>query len=175
MSRHFGDVRQNGYVVRDIEAAMRYWVDTLGVGPWFYLERAPIERFVHRGEPSPIEVSIALANSGPMQIELIQQRNDAPSGYLEFLDECGEGLQHVAYWTETFDETCAQAAGLGLEVLHSGQVNGPDGRFVYYETRGHPGTVLEVSEVSGAKGRFFDHIRRVSAEWDGAEAIRPIG
>lgn len=47
--------------------------------------------------------SIALANSGPLQIELIQQRNDAPSMYRDFLAEGHEGLQYVAYWTEDFD------------------------------------------------------------------------
>jgi Glyoxalase/Bleomycin resistance protein/Dioxygenase superfamily len=64
MSRIFGAITQNGYVVRDIEAAMRHWIDVLGVGPWFYVERAPIEDFQYRGKPSPVEVSIALANSG---------------------------------------------------------------------------------------------------------------
>lgn len=33
MSRHFGKITQNGYVVRDIGAAMRHWSDVLGVGP----------------------------------------------------------------------------------------------------------------------------------------------
>ncbi len=66
MSRIFGAITQNGYVVRDIEAAMRHWIDVLGVGPWFYVERAPIEDFQYHGEPSPVDVSIALANSGSL-------------------------------------------------------------------------------------------------------------
>ena len=45
-------------------------------------------------------MSIALANSGDLQIELIQQVNDAPSMYKEFLDAGHEGLQHVAMPTE---------------------------------------------------------------------------
>ncbi len=36
MSKFFGEIRQLGYVVPDIEAAMDYWSKTLGVGPWFY-------------------------------------------------------------------------------------------------------------------------------------------
>ena len=31
MSRIFGEIIQNGYVVRDIAAAMRHWIDILGV------------------------------------------------------------------------------------------------------------------------------------------------
>ena len=42
MSRFFGEIRQAGYVVRDIEAAMDFWSETLGVGPWFYNPRVPI-------------------------------------------------------------------------------------------------------------------------------------
>ncbi len=38
MSRIFGKVCQNGYVVRDIEAAMKHWITVMGVGPWFYIE-----------------------------------------------------------------------------------------------------------------------------------------
>ena len=103
MSRRFGKLRQNGYVVRDIEAALRHWTEVLGIGPFFYFERVPIEEFRYRGEPSPLDVSIALGQSGALQIELIQQRNDAPSMYKDFLDAGHEGLQHVAYWTESMD------------------------------------------------------------------------
>jgi len=42
MSRIWGPVRQNGYVVRDVEAAMKYWTDVVGVGPFFYLDRKSV-------------------------------------------------------------------------------------------------------------------------------------
>ncbi len=35
MSRVFSELRQLGYVVRDIEAAMQYWIEVNGVGPFF--------------------------------------------------------------------------------------------------------------------------------------------
>ena len=175
MSRIFGDVRQNGYVVPDIEAALDHWTRVLGVGPFYYLERVPLEEFRYRGVPSPLEVSIALANSGALQIELIQQRNDAPSMHRDFLArEVRGGLQHVAYWTESFDAEMARLRRAGFEVGQSGQI-GENGRFVYYETEGHPGTVVELSEISGPKGRFFEHIADAAASWDGSEPIRRLG
>lgn len=170
MSRHFGPVRQSGYVVHDIEAALKHWTEVMGVGPFWYFERVPIETFEYRGEPSPLEVSIALANSGPLQIELIQQRNDAPSMYRDFLSAGLEGLQHVAYWTEAFDADFERALEAGFRVGQSGHI-GDDGRFVYFESTAHPGTVVELSEISGAKGRFFDHIREAAAGWDGSDPI----
>ena len=175
MNRGFGTVRQNGYVVRDIEAAMKHWTEVLAVGPFFYLEEAPIDAFRYRDEASKLRVSIALANWGPLQSELIQQRNDAPSMYRDFLAAGREGLQHVACWTERFDEDLARLVGLGHPVGQSGQAGGPDGRFVYFDTEAHPGTVVELSEISGSKGRVFEHIAEAARTWDGSDPIRRIG
>ena len=58
---------------------------------------------------------MALANSGPLQIELIQTRNDVPSMYRDFLQAGHTGLQHVAYWTEDFDADLARLHGAGLQ------------------------------------------------------------
>src|SRR5690606_38970906 len=79
MSSLFGEIRQLGYVVRDIEAAMAFWSRTLGVGPWYYNPRVPIENYRYRGEAHEPHNSVALANSGFVQVELIQCRNDVPS------------------------------------------------------------------------------------------------
>jgi hypothetical protein len=174
MSRVFGEIRQNGYVVRDIEAAMRHWVEVLGVGPWFYVESVPIEDFRYRGEPSDADVSIALANSGALQIELIQQRNSAPSMYRDFLDAGREGLQHVAYWTTEFDAMLASVEERGIRIGQSGRIGGADGRFVYFETEAHPGTVVELSDISGAKGEMFAAIRKAAQDWDGSTPIHRI-
>jgi Glyoxalase/Bleomycin resistance protein/Dioxygenase superfamily len=175
MSRIFGQPAQLGYVVRDIRAAMDAWLDH-GVGPWFYLETVETDAFRHRGEDSPLEMSVALANSGDLQIELIQQRNDAPSMYKEFLDAGREGFQHISYWTTDYDALYEQAAAHGFVVGHEGCIGGDQGRFAYFEhasTRG-TGTVIEISDVSGPKGMFFGHIREVAAGWDGSEPIRQL-
>ena len=174
MSRIFGAVTQNGYVVRDIHAAMDHWVKVMGVGPWFYVDRVQTDYFRHRGEASPLEMSVALANSGDLQIELIQQRNDAPSMYKEFLDAGHEGLQHMAYWTRDYQGLYDKALSLGYKVGQEGQIGGEQGRFCYFDAEGHPGTVIEISDISGNKGRFFEHIRKAALDWDGSDPIRIV-
>ncbi|MEK9846099.1 VOC family protein, partial [Thalassospira sp.] len=77
MSRFLGEIRQLGYVVPDIEAAMEYWSTTMGVGPWYYNPRVPIEDYQYDGKSHDVHNSVALANSGYVQVELIQTRNDA--------------------------------------------------------------------------------------------------
>jgi hypothetical protein len=173
MSRFFGEIRQLGYVVDDIEAAMDHWSRTLGVGPFFYKERVPIENYRYRGEAHTPHNSVALANSGPLQIELIQTRNDAPSMYRDFRQAGHRGLQHVAYWTQSYDEDLTRLIAEGFMPVMSGEV-GERGRFVYFDTEYHPGTVIELSEVAGPKGRMFDMIRQASQDWDGRDPVRPF-
>ena len=174
MSRHFGAIRQLGYVVEDIEAAMDYWSRTLGVGPWFYNPRVPIVNYRYRGEEHQPHNSVALANSGYVQVELIQTRNDVPSMYRDFLKAGRTGLQHVAYWTSDYDADLERLIGEGFKPVMSGEV-GERGRFVYFDTEYHPGTVIELSEVAGPKGRMFDLIREASEGWDGkTDPVRPF-
>jgi len=173
MSRYFGEIRQAGYVVRDIEAAMDYWSRVLGVGPWFYKEKVPVENYTYRGQSYEVHNSVALANSGPLQVELIQTRNDVPSMYRDFMRAGHTGLQHNAYWTTDFDADLARLESQGFKVAMSGEV-GKNGRFVYFDTEFHPGTVIELSEVAGAKGKMFDMIRAASVGWDGRDPIRPF-
>jgi hypothetical protein len=172
MSRIFGKVCQNGYVVRDIEAAMTHWTQVLGIGPFYYIERVKMDWFRYRGAPSEAEVSIALANTGDLQIELIQQRNDAPSMYRDFLESDREGLQHMSYWTRDYQADFDRFAGMGFKIGQEGQIGGAQGRFVYFDTETHPGTVIEVSDISGSKGAFFERIKAAAAKWDGSRPIR---
>jgi hypothetical protein len=173
MSRFFGEIRQLGYVVPDIEGAMRYWSTTLGVGPWFYNPKVPIVNYRYRGNAYEPHNSVALANSGPLQVELIQTRNDVPSMYRDFMQAGNTGLQHVAYWTTNYDDDLARLLGEGFKPVMEGEV-GVRGRFIYFDTEYHPGTVVELSEVSGPKGRMFDLIRESSHGWDGSDPVRPF-
>lgn len=174
MSRIFGGVRQVGYVVRDIEKAMKHWSEVLGVGPWFYKEEVGTTEFRYRGQVSqPPRLSIALANSGDLQIELIQQRDDAPSLYLDSLGKSGECAQHVAFWTlDHFDEFCGRLLRNGYEEGHGGRM-GLRGRFAYFVHPDLPSGMIEVSEMKGGKGEYFDEIREACASWDGSAPIRP--
>lgn len=173
MSKFLGQIRQLGYVVPDIEAAMDYWSRTLGVGPWYYNPKVPIKNYKYKGEAYEPHNSVALANSGFVQVELIQTRNDVPSMYKDFKKANGSGLQHIAYWTEDYDRDLGDLVDQGWKPVMQGEV-GERGRFIYFDTEYHPGTVIELSEVLGPKGKLFKLIREASEGWDGREPVRPF-
>jgi hypothetical protein len=174
MSRTFGKIAQIGYVVEDIHASMDEWVRH-GVGPWFYIDNVVTDFFRYRGSDSDMKMSVAIANSGDIQIELIQPRNDAPSVYKDFLDSGRQGAQHIAYWSTTFQELYDTALAAGYTVAQEGSIGGEQGRFAYLDTEFDQGTMIEISDVSGPKGQMFAYVRDVAASWDGTEPVRVLG
>jgi len=172
MSKQFGGIRQVGYVVKDIEKAMDHWSRVLGVGPWFYRVDATPSTFTYYGKASsPPRMSIAIANSGDLQIELIQQFDDAPSLYRDALEAAGECAQHIAYWTEDeFDSLREKLLASGYQEGHAGQM-GQRGRFTYLLHPELPSAVIEISELRGGKGEYFKKVAAAASEWNGQDAI----
>ena len=176
MEKLFGPVRQIGYVVRDIEASMKYWTEKLEVGPFFYFDKAPIEDVRYHGEPCTAHIAAALAQSGALQIELLQPKDETPSPYLDFLKAGREGVQHVAFWTERFDADCARAEAVGWKPVFTGYTVEPAGRIAYFSDRDapHPGVMVELSAYSPGKKIAFDHVAAAAEGWDGSDPIRRL-
>lgn len=172
MSKSFGTIRQVGYVVKDIEKTMEHWSNVLNVGPWFYRVDATPSTFTYYGKTSaPPKISIAVANSGDMQVELIQQHDDAPSLYRDSMLAAGECTQHIAYWTEDgFDEMRGQLLAAGYQEGHAGQM-GQRGRFTYLVHPDLPSAIIEISETRGGKGEYFKKVFDAAQNWDGTDAI----
>ncbi len=171
MSRLFGELRQIGIVIRDIEAAMRHWIEVCGVGPWYYIDKLPVTAFrYHDQEFDDIHLSVALANSGEVQLELIQQRCETPSMYQDFLGAGHEGMQHWSSWPVDYDDRLERALANGYSVGQAGDT--PRGRFVYLRQEGHPGTVIEMAHMTDTRRRIFDAVRAAAIDWDGGDPIR---
>jgi hypothetical protein len=167
-----GPIRQIGYVVTDIDEALASWVQ-LGVGPWLVIRGLPMS-VNYRGEPCETTLSLALSNSGKMQIELIYQHDDTPSIFTEFLADGGAGFHQLAYWTQDFDATMKAVNGADWPVVWSG---GEDvgTRFAYVEPPNSPATVIEIMELTDTTAGMGKFIRDTAANWDGSDPIREMG
>jgi hypothetical protein len=168
-----GPIAQLGYVVDDIEAAMEHWVQDLDVGPFFYLPSPPLNDLVYRGEPTTARIGVAITYSGDLQVELIQPLDDQPSPYRDFQLASGNGLHHVAHFTNEYDAAIAAYRAKGRSPYYEGRGLTAEQRFSYFDSPSHGGTVNEVVETSGFGG-FFDFMRAKSADWDGSDPIRTI-
>jgi len=159
----FGEVRQLAYVVPrgTFHSHLNHWVHSLGVGPWSVVEHPRIDHFMHRGQPGTLDFSFAIGHMGTMQIEIIEQHNDQPSTYNEFLTATNNvgGLHHVAYWPDDMDAAEVNVAALGWTLVTSGEM-GPGNRFRYYDTPPHTtgavtAPIMELAEVNGKRRDYF--------------------
>jgi hypothetical protein len=167
-----GPIRQIGYVVTDLDQALKSWVE-LGVGPWLVIRGLPMQA-LYRGEPCETTLSLAMSNSGEMQIELIYQHDDTPSIFTEFLTANGPGYHQLAYWAEDFEATMRAVADAGWPVVWSGG-EGLGVRFAYVEPTNSPAAVIEISELTEAQAASARFIRDAAANWDGSDPIRGMG
>lgn len=168
-----GQSTQLGIVVKDFEAALQFWTQTMKVGPFVTFEESLGDRFfVHRGQRSNVNMKVALAYRGDLQIELIQQINSAPSTYMEFLNEGKEGLHHLGFFPEDFQESVKAVESVGFVEVSSIRTADGEKNAIYYESHPYLGVQLEVAPMTAARKTYFEGIKALSKGWDGTRPIR---
>lgn len=166
----WGPARQIGYVVRDLDATIESFV-SMGIGPWFVLRELRL-RTLYRGEPCEVVQSMALANSGDLQIELIRQHCDTPSIFTEFLDRHGEGFHQLAWWVEDFDAAVEAGEAAGFPVVWAGAEEGTS--YAYLEPPSGPVTIIEIMKRTEVTEGMAALVRGAAAGWDGTDPVRSL-
>lgn len=170
MAAGFGDIVQLGYVVTDMDAAIEHWVRVLGIGPFFVSKHVPYAEVHYRGEPSDVQICVALSSHRGMQIEIIQQTGGGPSIYSNFIEETGGGLHHVCALTDDLaaDLDSWKQRGVSVQMGGSTAAGIP---FAYLDTDpDNQGRVLELVQPSPGLLRFFGKIETAAGNWDGITA-----
>lgn len=162
-----GDYRffQLGFVVDDLLAAAARWAAVFGVGPFHVLPRMTSD-WVTAGASTTIEMQIAVAQAGPVQIELIQQHDDTPS---IFRGHEG-GLHQLCTIATDYDAKVAHLVGLGYEL--AGELRAGGQRVAFVDTVADFGFFTEVVEGPPEFLRQLAAIARTCAEWDGTDPVR---
>jgi methylmalonyl-CoA/ethylmalonyl-CoA epimerase len=169
-----GTVMQLAFVPKDFDAALRHWTETMGVGPFFRMEHVKLLNAKHEGQPVEIDFSIAIAYWGDVQIELVQQHNDAASIYKTWLDEGGEGLHHVCVVVGDIAHARAVCARAGARVAQEAEVLG-GGEVIYVDTGGGPGSMVEIIQLPESTLAGFAWMREQCRQWDGKDPVRKLG
>lgn len=161
---------QLGFVVDDlVDTAMR-WAQVFGIGPFHVLP--PIELpCTYRGAASGIDLQIGIAQAGPVQIELIEQRCDRPSVYRDLVAKGGSGFHQLCTVTRDYEGKKAHYVALGYELAT--ELTAPDGqRVAYFDTVADFGFFTEVVDETPTFLANLAAISRTCAEWDGSDPVR---
>ena len=170
---------QIAFVPDDFDAALGHWTAVMGVGPFFVMEQIRLEDARFLGQPSDCTFTIALAQWGDVQIELIRQDNDAPSIYCGDYWPGGQAMHHVCLLTDDIATARAAVVASGGLVLFEGKV-GADGAVIYAdcgpaETRPNAGAIVEILQPASGSEGFFGMIAQAAKGWDGSDPVRVVG
>src|SRR5512136_1045690 len=107
-------VDQIGLVVRDLERTAAFYYSTFGLGPFSIVPEVRFDGVILRGRPTDSKVKVAFADSGQVQIELIQPL-EGENIYTEFLGSGNEGLHHLGFEVDNFEGMLAKFQRRGIE------------------------------------------------------------
>lgn len=140
-------IGQIGLIVENLDQAVENYWRMLGIGPWYiYTYARPlVKRMTFRGKPAEYRMRIALAQVGPMCIELIESL-DGDSIYDEFVSEHGYGVHHLGILAGDMEAAITQAEAAGFVVIQDGAGFGRagDGHYAYLNTEDKIGVTLEL-------------------------------
>lgn len=163
---------QASWVVKDLEEAILRWATVSQVGPFFVNSDVQVEQARYRGQPAEFSVRLALAQAGPMQIELIEQLDDTPSVYRDSVPMGHEGFHHMAAFVDDVDAEIARYGAAGAELVYDGYFG--DVRLGYVDTRSQLGFMTELFNHQPGMDALFAYIAAEGEKWDGTDPIRPF-
>lgn len=147
MANYFNDLRvtQIGYIVRDIEEARARFAQlfSLDVPDMMVTEGYEKTQVEYRGKPSHATAKLAFFHLDNLDIELIEP-DEHPSVWREFLEEHGEGIQHLAFEIKGMKQKIELFDNDGMEVIQKGEYTG--GRYAYIDTTNAINTIVELLE-----------------------------
>ena len=168
-------VVQNCYVVRNLEEACRRFSELYGIGPFVGGgEGGVLEDHVYRGTPAaPIHLRAAFAQSGELNIELIEAVSDGPSAIHDMFQKGETGFHHVAVFANDYEADRDRLVSLGMPVASEFTIMGGL-RICYLDARDSLGHMIELYPESEALRALYRRTREVSGDWSRGQLILPI-
>lgn len=168
-----GAVMQLAFLPKDFDAAVTYWTETMGVGPFFLLENIRLGDMTCHGEPTDAIFSVAIAYWNDMQIELVRPENGAPAHYTG-QHAVHDRVQHVCIVVEDIAVAKQAVLAAGGTIVVEGKV-GEAGAVIYADPGFGPGGLVEYVQLDTGGVEFFQMMKDASVNWDGSEPLRKLG
>jgi len=131
-----GKVHHVAVVVRDMDAAVDFYRDMLGL---------ELETVM----PIPSDrVNIAFLPVGGVKVELVEPTDDT-TGVARFLAAKGEGFHHVCFEVADLAETLTRLAIDGVELIDTAPRKGAEGPVAFLHPKSCHGVLVELIEAPG--------------------------
>lgn len=123
-----------GIAVKDLNAALKFYEDTLG------LKSAGTETVDEQ------KVKVAFLPCGDSELELLESTSE-DGAIARFIEKNGEGIQHIALRVDSIDKTLAELKEQGVRLIDQEPRYGAGGaRIAFVHPKATGGILLELSE-----------------------------
>ena len=141
-----GEMDQVAFVVRNMDQALPAYEALFGK---FHVMPLPPMPAKFRGKDISIQLKLAFAKAGGLEIEVIEASGDT-GPYGEHIERHGEGLHHLRYKVDNLQDSLKAMDAAGYVNVYSGGASSV--RFAYVEAPAKLGhTLLELVEgMSGS-------------------------
>ncbi|HOH92356.1 MAG TPA: methylmalonyl-CoA epimerase [Anaerolineaceae bacterium] len=124
--------------VKDIEAALDFWENKLGL-KLDYIEEVPSEAS-----------RVAFIPIGDSLIELVQPTRD-DTGMAAYLEKRGEGMHHLCVEVENIDETFNRLKEQGVRLINTEPQVLPGRKMAFIHPKAANGVLVELYELTDTK------------------------
>lgn len=123
-----------GIAVRDLNAVLPYYTDTLGL-PLLKIEEVTSQK-----------VRVAFIDAGNIKIELLEPM-DEQNAIFKFLEKKGEGIHHIAFGVDNIEERMNELRKNGVQLLSDQPKPGAGGAMVaFLHPKSSNGVLYELCE-----------------------------
>lgn len=123
-------------VVPDLDDALHFWVDTLGL-PLAHVEHVPDQ-----------DVDVAFLPSGASEIELLEPVSES-SGVARFLHKRGPGMHHICFEVDDIEATLANLKAAQVPLIDEEPTIGTGGKKIaFVHPKGTGGVLVELYELT---------------------------
>ncbi len=149
-------------------------VGQLGAGPFFLVEKVPLENLLSRGEPAEFVHNSAFGACGGGTIELIETISLAPERVTKGFAGPRPRIHHIGYVVPPDDVADLRVSldKRGLPQYLSAQLGETENTF--HDASASFGHDIEIHVDCQGLREFFAMVRGGAEGWDGSEPLRPV-
>jgi methylmalonyl-CoA/ethylmalonyl-CoA epimerase len=123
-----------GIVVADIDSALTFWRDALGL------------EFSHVEDVPSQKAAVAFLPLGESEIELVKPTSD-DSSIAKFLAERGGGMHHLCFEVDNIDEKLAELKGKGVRLINETPLIFEGRKAAFIHPKSANGVLVELYQV----------------------------
>lgn len=161
-----GNIRQLGFIVRDLDEAVAQWLAHTSAGPFVVMRGQRFDGWTYLGEPQDQILDIAFAQAGPMMIELIEAQGPWPNVYGDAPPTETCVLHHFGLLVADIE---AASAALDAPLVTTAQIDAAS-QLRYFDCRERFGVRLELISDTPSVQAFFELSESLARSWDGTSA-----